>query len=419
MNNKRSTVIIAGISGNVLEWYDFAVYGYFALTIGKHFFPSNDPTTSVIAAFGAFAAGFLMRPVGSLFFGHLGDKLGRKQALTLSVMLMAIPTFCLGLLPTYDQIGPAAAVLLVLLRMLQGLSVGGEYTTSITFLAEHSRPERRGFFCSWGVWGANAGILLGSGVAALVSTTMSAEAALAWGWRLPFLGGILIGIVGLYIRHGISEPETGTPRSGSPLLESFRYHWRDLLRISVLVIVLAVAFYMIFVYVATWLQEMVHVDKARALDINTLVMASMLIIIPVGAILSDRIGRKPILWVTIGGLALFSYPLFQLMHHQDSNMILLGQLGFALFVGLLAGVLPATMAELAPARVRVTVMSVGYNLTFAVFGGTAPMVSAYLIKSTHVDLSPAIYLSIAAVISLLVVFTLKETAGIKLHGAET
>ncbi|NJN47325.1 MAG: MFS transporter [Candidatus Competibacteraceae bacterium] len=233
------------------------------------------------------------------------------------------------------------------------------------------------------------------------------------------MGGVLIALVGLFIRRGISEPATNAPRTESPLAESFRYHWRDLLRISALAIVLAVAFYMVFIYVATWLQEMVHVSKARALDINTLAMASMLIIIPVGAMLSDRIGRKPILWVAIGGLALFSYPLFQLMHHQDGNMILLGQLGFAVFVGLLAGVMPATMAELAPARVRVTVMSVGYNLSFAVFGGTAPMVSAYLIKTTHVDLSPAVYLSIAALISLLVVFTLKETAGIKLDGAES
>jgi MHS family proline/betaine transporter-like MFS transporter len=414
MSTKRTRVIVAGIAGNVMEWYDFAVYGYFAMAIGQHFFPSDDPATSLIASFGAFAAGFLMRPVGSLFFGHVGDKFGRKRALTISVMMMALPTFIIGVLPGHDQIGVAAAVLMVAMRMLQGASVGGEYTTSIAFLAEHSPPARRGFFTSWSIWGAVAGILLGSAVGALFSALLTEQEIMDWGWRLPFLGGILIGVVGFYIRRHVMEEEVVSERPSSPVKESFRLHWRDLLRIAGMSLVGAVAFYMIFIYVASWLQSVVHVSKSRALDINTLNMALMLVIIPIAAIISDRIGRKPVLIVSISGLVLLSYPFFWLMHHDSDVMITLGQMGFTVLAGTLMGVFPAALVEMAPARVRITVMSVGYNLTLGLFGGTAPMLSTWLVETTHRDLSPALYLSAAALVSLVVALSLREGAGLSL-----
>ena len=177
--NKK--IIRAGIIGNVMEWYDFAIYGYFALIIGKLFFPSSSASTSVIAAFGAFAAGFLMRPIGSLIFGNIGDKLGRKRALLISVLMMAIPTFLIGVLPVHEQIGITAPILLVILRMLQGLSVGGEYTTSVVFLVENSPDGRRGFMASWSGWGAVAGILLGSAIASLITTLLTPVQLATWG----------------------------------------------------------------------------------------------------------------------------------------------------------------------------------------------------------------------------------------------
>src|SRR4051812_33435683 len=214
----RRRLILAGTAGNIMEWYDFAVYGYFAQVIGRHFFPSHDPVTSLIASFGAFAAGFLMRPLGGVIFGHIGDKIGRKAALTLSVLAMAIPTFLIGVLPDHSQIGAAAAVLLVALRMIQGLSVGGEYTTSVVFLVEGAAPDRRGLAGSWTVFGAVAGILLGSAVGAATTTLLSPEALHSWGWRVPFIVGLFVGLAGLYIRRHIPDsPAPASDHRGSPV----------------------------------------------------------------------------------------------------------------------------------------------------------------------------------------------------------
>jgi MHS family proline/betaine transporter-like MFS transporter len=182
---KQRRAILAGIAGNVMEWYDFTVYGYFAAIIGRQFFPAEDPISSLLAAFGVFAAGFLMRPFGSLLFGHIGDKMGRKAALTASVALMAVPTFLIGLLPTYEQIGIAGSALLVLLRLVQGLSVGGEYTTSAIFLVERSTPGHRGFLGSFGPFGACGGVLLGSAIGALVTSILEPASIQSWGWRVP------------------------------------------------------------------------------------------------------------------------------------------------------------------------------------------------------------------------------------------
>jgi MHS family proline/betaine transporter-like MFS transporter len=225
--NKK--IIRAGIIGNVMEWYDFAIYGYFALIIGKLIFPSSSASTSVIAAFGAFAAGFLMRPIGSLIFGNIGDKLGRKRALLISVLMMAIPTFLIGVLPVHEQIGITAPILLVILRMLQGLSVGGEYTTSVVFLVENSPDGRRGFMASWSGWGAVAGILLGSAVASLITTLLTPVQLASWGWRLPFLIGIIIAFVGFYIRRHLPDisPVSNQEKPTSPIREAFTHEWRS------------------------------------------------------------------------------------------------------------------------------------------------------------------------------------------------
>ena len=277
-------MIIAGIVGNIMEWYDFAVYGYFAPIIGAHFFPSEDPNVSVIAALGAFAAGFLMRPFGSLIFGHIGDKLGRRRGLTLSVILMAVPTFIIGVLPDYAAIGATASVLLVIMRMLQGLSVGGEYTTSIVFLVENSPPNRRAFFGCWSIWGAVAGILGGSAVGALIVNFLTPDQVTAWAWRLPFLFGLGIGVTGLYLRRqNLKEDQVPVDHVKSPVVEAFRDQWRAILQVAGINVVTATAFYMCFVYVTTWLQETAHLSSAQALDINSLNMSLMLLLIPLAS----------------------------------------------------------------------------------------------------------------------------------------
>ncbi|WP_298865185.1 MFS transporter [uncultured Gimesia sp.] len=418
VGGKNIRVLAAGFVGNILEWYDFAVYGFFAPTIGKLFFPSDNPTTSLIAAFGAFAAGFLMRPVGAVLFGHIGDRMGRKKALTLSVMLMAIPTLLVGLLPTHAEIGIAAAVLMVLLRMVQGISVGGEYTSSFVFLVEHAPPERRAFFGSWSMMGATCGILLGSAVGALINTFTTDEQLLAWGWRLPFISGILVAFVGYFIRHGIPEQpiskEATDPEAMSPLKDAFTNHRKEMLQSAGLNMMNAVTFYTVFIYLPTWLVDEVGETTAEALDINTISMAALTVFVPIAAILADKFGRKPFLLIGSAGVALLSPTLLGLMHHHNFAMILTGQISFSLLVACFAGAIPATITELFRRGVRVSAASVSYNLPFAIFGGTAPMVAAWLLKETGDPLSIAWYLSGIATISFFITLTIKETRGTSL-----
>src|SRR5262245_16203473 len=262
-------LIAAGTVGNIMEWYDFAVYGYFAATIGQHFFPTGDATTSLIAAFGVFAAGFLMRPLGGVVFGHIGDKVGRKAAMTISVLAMAIPTFLIGILPGYATLGPAAAVLLVLLRMIQGLSVGGEYTTSIVFLVEGAGRKHQGFAGSWSGFGAVGGILLGSAVGTLVTLAFSQEAVQRLAWRLPFLVGLFIGLAGLYVRRHVPAGHTPTEhtRGHSPVWEALRSEWRTILRIGLLNVINGIGFYIAFVFLVTYMQTIGGLREAAALEI--------------------------------------------------------------------------------------------------------------------------------------------------------
>ena len=403
----RGHTITAGIAGNILEWYDFAVYGFFAPIIARQFFPSEDPTISLIAAFGAFAAGFLMRPVGAALFGHIGDRFGRGRSLVLSVMLMAIPTFLIGLLPNYESIGMAAAVLMVLLRMAQGVAVGGEYTSSIVFLAEKAPEGRRAFFSSWAMFGATGGIMLGSAVGAGLTNFLGDAALAEWGWRVAFLGGIAVALVGDLIRRGMTEEDQGEPEP-SPIKTAFTQHWREMLRVSALNVVAAVSFYLMFVYIVTWLVDQVHEPSSTALDINTIAMAALLVFIPVSAILSDKYGRRLMLLIGMGSLALLAYPLLLLMHHQDMMMILAGQIIFAAVLSMFMSTLPAAMTEMFPRNIRVTAVSVGYNITYAIFGGTAPIVAVWLIERSHNDLALAWYIAAMALVSFCVALTLKD-----------
>ncbi len=402
MNQQRRTTL-AGIAGNVMEWYDFAVYGYFAPIIGRHFFPSDDPTASLIAAFGVFAAGFLMRPIGGLIFGYIGDRIGRKAALTVSVLAMAVPTCLIGVLPAHNVLGNVAPVLLVVLRMVQGLSVGGEFTTSAVFLAEAAPPGKRGLAASWTTVGASAGTLLGSAVGAGVTSVLSPQAVQAWAWRLPFVLGLAVGLAGLYIRQRIPEPPADWKRAdnvrGGPVIDALRTQALAILRISALNVFNAVGFYTVFVYLVTYFDKVVRLSPAAALDINSLNMLALLLVLPAAGALSDRLGRKPMLLAATAGGLIFAWPLFQLMDHRVPMVAGLGQLGLALFVGTFLGVIPVTMVEAFPARVRCSAVSIGYNLCLGIIGGTTPLIATWLIQRSHDDLSPAYYVMAAATVS--------------------
>jgi MHS family proline/betaine transporter-like MFS transporter len=411
-------LVIAGLIGNVLEWYDFSVYGYFAVSIGRHFFPSEDPTTSLLAAFGVFAAGFLMRPVGAVLFGHIGDNWSRERALSLSVLAMAVPTFLIGVIPDYQQIGVTASVLLVLLRLAQGISVGGEYTTSIVFVVERSLPQRRGFMGTWCLFGTCAGTLLGSAIATLLTSVLPRDVMRAWGWRLPFIFGLAIGIVGLYIRRDLERDaksiEPDRPGAIEGLRESFlgalKTQRLAILKVIGLKATSAVGFYTLFVYMTVYYTRIVQIPKSDALAINTIALAAMLVMIPGAGALSDWVGRKPLLLAGAVGMLVFSLPLFQLLRSPKFAVILTGQLCFTVILCLFFGAEPAATAEAFPGRVRCSSAAISHNICFAVLGGTAPMVATYLIVRTQNDLSPSIYLMAAALISIIAILSLSETA---------
>jgi MHS family proline/betaine transporter-like MFS transporter len=401
-------IIAAGAIGNVLEWYDFAVYGYFAAAIGRTFFPSEDPVAQILAAFGIFAVGFLMRPVGGALIGYIGDRLGRRAALTFSVAAMAIPTFLVGVLPGYHTLGIAAPILLTLLRMIQGLSVGGEYTTSIVFMVEHAGPGSRGMIGAVGCCGAAIGILAGSASGAALASMMSEAALESWGWRIPFVLGLVVGLAGFVLRRGIHEEEK-TRKVRSPLVETLSNHRPLLLRLAALSVFNSVGFYVMFVYIVSWLQLADGIAPARALGINTISMALLPPVMVATAWLSDRVGRRPVVMAATAFGFVAAWPLFWLMHSADDAVVLLGQLGFVLAVGAFVGCQPAIMVETVPAEVRCTAIAVGYNVTLGVIGGLSPLVATWLVERTVNDYSPAFMIMASAAISFLAVLSFKET----------
>jgi MFS transporter, MHS family, proline/betaine transporter len=402
-------LILAGIAGNVLEWYDFAVYGYFAPVLGRLFFPASDPTASLLAAFGVFGVGFLMRPLGSIVFGHVGDRLGRTTALRWSVAAMALPTCAIGLLPTYGAVGALAPVLLLLCRLVQGLAMGGEFTGSSVFLVETASPARRGLAGSWTGVGVVAGSLLGSAVGAAVTGALPADGVANWGWRVPFLLGLAVGAAGILLRRGLAAEAPARPER-SPLAAALRTRPLAMLRVVALSLPNLINFYLIFVYAVTWLKLDAHVPFATALDINTANMVVLLLILPLSAWLSDRVGRRPVMAAGAAGLAALSWPLMALMHSGQTATVFLGQFGFALLVGIYAGPSAAAMSELFPRGLRCTGVGVAYSLTASVLGGTTPLVATYLISRTHDDLTPALYAMIAPAVTLIAVLTLPESA---------
>ncbi|MGH7918769.1 MAG: MFS transporter [Candidatus Dormibacteraceae bacterium] len=403
--------MVAGAVGNVIEWYDFGVYGYLAVVISSVFFSAG--STQLLLTFATFGVGFFMRPIGSIVIGHFGDRFGRRPALMFTVLVMAISTCLVGLIPSYATIGVWAPVALVIVRLIQGFSAGGEWGGSASFLVEYAK-RRRGFIGSWQQFSIVLSILIAAGVGAAVSL-LPHDALYSWGWRIPFLVGIIAAPVGVYLRYGVpdtpkyQEVQRTRTVERAPLVEIFRTEWRTILKAFGFTIVWTVAYYIYLTYLPTYLETEVGFSKASALIVTVIEVAFLCLLIPFMGALSDRVGRKPMLLASCILFIILPYPLFVVVGVSFPVTIIIA-LVFAASISLFSGPGPAAIAELFPTRVRYSALSIPYNIATAIFGGFAPFIATLLITLTGQRLSPTFYVIAAAIVSFLTILTFRETA---------
>jgi MFS transporter, MHS family, proline/betaine transporter len=408
--------ITAGVIGNVLEWYDFGVYGYLVPTISALFFPSGNPTISLLLTFAVFGVGFVMRPIGSIVFGIYGDRYGRRKALSMVVFVMAISTFAIGLLPTYADIGIAAPILLVVVRLFQGLSAGGEWGGSTAYIVEFAPPTRRGFFGSWQLVGVGGGFLLGSLTAALLNNAVDKATVLAWGWRLPFLFGIAVGLVGAYLRWRLDDTpkyteleETGRI-SQLPFIEAFRDYPREIALAFGITLHNTVAYYIALIYTTSYMVTVGKLPQGTAVWISTACLAVFVLLIPFMGLLADKVGRKPLLIASCVGYAVLGYPFFLMAGSGSAALAFLAQLLMIVLLAPYAGACPAFYAEIFPTKVRYTALSIPYNIAVAIFGGFAPFIATFLIELSGSKQAPAGYVIVAAIVTLVILLNTRERA---------
>ncbi|TDD04108.1 MFS transporter [Saccharopolyspora terrae] len=406
----------AAAIGNCTEWYDFGVYAYVAAYVGHQFFPGPWETVS---AFGVFAISFLFRPLGSLFFGPLGDRIGRQKVLAVTILLMSGSTFVIGLLPTYGTIGIFAPMLLLLCRLLQGFSTGGEYGGAATYIAEYAPDRKRGFWGSWLEFGTLVGFGLGALVPTILILTLDSTSMETWGWRIPFLIAGPLGGVGLYLRSRLEDTpafkqlENTHQVAKSPLRDLVREWWRQLLILMGIVILINVANYTILTYMETYLSDTLNVPDGQEHQVLVPLLLTvafmMCIITPIGA-LSDRVGRKPLFISAAICFLVLPVPAFWLIGQGTVLTTILGLALLAVGHVQLIGPLAATLPAMFPTKVRYAAFSVGYNISTAVFGGTAPLVNDAVVTNTGNSYFPAFYLMGAALIALVPILLMKETA---------
>jgi len=403
--------VLAGLIGNVLEWFDFAVYGYFASDIGKQFFPQEDRTAQQLLAFAVFALGFVARPVGSLGLGRVGDRIGRRALLTLSIALMGGATLLLGLLPTYKQAGIVAPMLLVTMRLIQGFSLGGEFTGSMVYTTEKASPLTRGIVSSSTAVGTTLGFILGSGSAWLVNAWLSTEEVSTWGWRVPFVASVSLCIAGWFIRRGITETAEGLKAAAArpPLLSSLASDWLPIVQTFGVVAMTNAAYYLTFTYTVERRKSLTGEGGEAFLLANTLSLMMVLMSKPLGGWVSDRVGRRRLmLLLTVATMSLV-HPALRWMLFGSTAQFTHGQLLLAVPIGMALGMQGAMVVEIFPLRTRVTSMSFAYSVTLALAGGTAPLVSTYLIERLHQPLAPAYHIMVLGALGLALMSPMKET----------
>jgi MHS family proline/betaine transporter-like MFS transporter len=417
-------VICAAAIGNFVEWFDFAVYGFLATTIAQQFFPSGDPSAALLKTFAVFAVAFAFRPLGGIFFGMLGDRVGRKKTLALTILLMAGATTLIGILPSYAAIGVMAPVLLTLIRCAQGFSAGGEYAGACAYLMEHAPRTQRAWYGSFVPVSTFSAFASAAVVAYALESSLSLEAMSSWGWRLPFLVAAPLGLVGLYLRWKLDE----TPAfkavaeehavAHSPLRETLKTHGAAICCLGAFVSLTALSFYMFTTYFATYLQVAGGLSRASALLVSVIALIFAAAICPLAGAYSDRVGRRATMASACVLLLVAVYPAFLMASSGSFIASIVGVMLLAIGAVLCGVVTAALLSETFPTRTRYTASAITYNMAYTIFGGTAPLMATWLITSTGSNLSPAFYLMAVSVLALLGGMALPETSKISLHGVE-
>lgn len=413
--------VIASAMGNAIEWYDFGVFSAGVMTsiVGGTFFPKSD--FGDVLALSMIAIAFTVRPFGGAFFGSLGDKYGRKRVLATTILLISGSTFLIGVLPGYATIGIASPMLLILIRLLQGFSTGGEYGGAATFMAEYAPTKTRGKLGSFLEFGTLSGYVLGAGLVLIMELAVGKQAMSDWGFRIPFLLALPLGLVGLYLRSRLEDTpafqamEKSGKVSKSPLRETFSRNWKMILNLIGIVFLLNIADYIVLTTMPTYFTKTLHMsDNASSLLVIGAEVFLMIIIVPIGA-LSDRIGRKPLLLTAAIGYLVLSWPAFSLMKSGNTFSLILGFLIVAVLLVLMLAVIGSTFPAMFPTRARYGSFAIGYNISTSIFGGTASALTTYLIQVTGDDLIPAYYLMLAGAVAIVPILLIPETARVPIH----
>ncbi len=414
----------ASAIGNAAEWFDYGVYAYVASEIGRNFFPGEHETLGALLG---FAVSFVLRPLGGIVWGPLGDRLGRTNVLAATILLMCSATFLVGVIPSYDTIGIWAPIALIILRVIQGFSTGGEYGGAATFMAEYAPDDKRGFWGSFLEFGTLAGFTAALVMVGGLRLLIGDEAMHDWGWRVPFLVAGPLGAIGVYLRLKMEDTPVfrDLEKNGhlhedtsSHFRHLFLVHWRSVLQLFGLVLALNIANYTLLAYMPTYLSQTIGMPRSDAETLLLIGQVLMMLLIPFAGSLSDRIGRKPCWWISLGGLFVLAVPMFMLMA-QSLPLAILGFSVLGLVYILQLGTISATFPAMFPAHVRYAGMAISYNMSTALFGGTAPAVNDVLVETTGSTLMPAFYMMAACVVGMIALYSVVETRGASLHGIYT
>ncbi|MGC4933771.1 MFS transporter [Gordonia sp. DT30] len=412
--------LIGGSIGTFVEWYDFLIYGLSAPVLAAHFFPESSATAGIMSTFAIYAVAYLARPIGGAYFGRIGDRLGRIRTLAIIVLLMGTATTALGLLPTYATVGLAAPALLLVCRVAQGFSAGGETSGAAAYIVESAPPRHRALWISICVAGSWLPILVAAGLILCLRAGLGDAAYASWGWRIPFLAGGLLAVVGLWLRSLLDDPEEFVAaRRAAPVRGVIRTvlveHWRAIIAVMLIVAVQGVGAYLLLSYMYSYLVTVAGLGPSAALVSNAIGVTAMAVILVPCGLLADRVGRKPCMFAGAVWTGVISWPALVLASQGSVAAAIGGQVLIGAGVALFSAGGFVTMAELFSTSVRFTGHAIGYNVGYAIFGGTTPLIASALVAATGMAAAPAFYVLAIAILGIIVVSRLPETKGVRLR----